>query len=69
MFVVILGIIHGFNSDVVECWLRMLDVPGSIFGRGKRYLAIFHLLPFDGLEHIRVENRFMECLIEIRGGV
>ena len=41
MFVVILGIIHGFYSDVVECWLQMLDVPGSIFGRGKRYLAFF----------------------------
>ena len=53
--VLMLGIMHpctdfavqaGFYSDVVECWLRMLEVPGSILSRGKRYLAFFHLLQY-----------------------
>ena len=48
-----LGIIHTCTalpcdtklySDVVECWLRMLEVLGSILGRGKRCLTCFHLL-------------------------
>ena len=36
-----LAVEAGFSSDVVECWLRMLKVPGSILGRGKRCLSFF----------------------------
>ena len=39
-----LAVQAGFYSDLVECWLRMLAVPGSILDRGKRCLAFFHLL-------------------------
>ena len=41
-----LAVQAGVYNDVVECWRRMLEVPGSILGRGKRCLAYFHLLDF-----------------------
>ena len=31
-----LAVQAGSYSDVVECWLRLLEDPSSILGRGKR---------------------------------
>ena len=39
-----LAVQAGFYSDVLECWLRMLEIPGSIPRWGKRCLAFFHLI-------------------------
>ena len=39
-----LAVQPGLYSDVVECWLRMLEVLGLILSRGKSCLAFFHLL-------------------------
>ena len=42
----------GFYSDVVECWLRMLDIPGSILGWGKKCLAFFSPVTFGAQSKI-----------------
>ena len=55
-----LAVQAGFYSDMVECWLRILEVPGSILGRGKRYLALFHLLRNHSLKPMTYRPIHME---------
>ena len=53
-----LAVQAGFYSNVVECWLRMLKVPGSILGRGKRCLAFFTCYIVISRLALRAEFRF-----------
>ena len=46
-----------FYSDVVECWNFLRRVAGSILSRGKRWLALFHLL------HYRTTELWWTCYI------